>query len=209
MSLHLDILDEKRRSVLPKLKAVSEGFYLAGGTALALLIGHRDSIDFDFFTKDNFDTNELFEKTRQAFQGHEVLKTQEEKGTLSVIIDGAIRLSFFHYPYPLIADIVSSDFFPLASIQDIGCMKLSAITGRSALKDYVDIHFIFTYHSLAELLMLTKSKMPSLDPLLILKSLAYFDDIVDDPIIFKTEPVLLVDIRQEFIKKAAEITLQP
>jgi hypothetical protein len=65
MQLHWDILDEKRKSILPLLKRVSEqGFYLAGGTGLALQLGHRDSIDFDFFIEGGFDTATLLSQLK-------------------------------------------------------------------------------------------------------------------------------------------------
>ena len=74
-----DILDEKRIKILPKLKFLKEEFYLAGGTALALQIGHRDSIDFDFFKQEKLDTEKLFYKIKNVFKEHKILKIQEEK----------------------------------------------------------------------------------------------------------------------------------
>ncbi len=199
MQLHFDVLDEKRKNILPQLSFIKEqGFYLAGGTALALIFGHRDSIDFDFFIDKPFDTAKLFEHIAAHFKDHEVSKTQEEKNTLSLIIDNEIKLSFFSFPYPLIKPTIPTDFFPLASVEDIVCMKLSAITSRSVMKDYIDLYFIFKLFDLKTLLSFLKEKMPSLDPLLVLKSLVYFDDIVDEKIIFKTKAVTLDEIRTRF-----------
>ena len=93
MDLHWDILDKKRAEILPRFTLLkSEGFYLAGGTALALYLGHRDSIDFDFFKSESFGTGDLFERVYEALEGHEVVKTQEETDTLSVAIDENIRV---------------------------------------------------------------------------------------------------------------------
>ena len=182
--LHLFILDKKRQELLPSIANAGEGFYLAGGTALALQIGHRDSIDFDFFIEGNIDTLALWIKIQDIFSGYSLIKTQDELNTLSCIIDGDIRLSFFGYNYPLIQIPSNESDLKLASILDIGCMKLSAITSRATLKDYVDLHFILQQISLRELFEGMVKKFPTLDQGLVLKSLVYFDDILPEPILF-------------------------
>jgi len=177
------ILDEQRRSALPHLSFCrGEGFYLAGGTALALQIGHRDSVDFDFFSEQAFDTERLFDLLGTAFQGVPLVKVQDERNTLTIVADRSIKLSFMCYPYPLLRPLIRSDHFDLADIADIGCMKLSAITGRGTMKDYIDLHFILQRISLKELLPLCAVKLPQLDRALILKALVYFDDLDQEPI---------------------------
>ena len=96
-NMFYDILDKKRLAVLPLLAAYKKDFYLAGGTALALQLGHRDSVDFDFFSTNEFDTSALFQETRNVFKGHSLTKIQEEKNTLTVLIDEDIKLSFFTF----------------------------------------------------------------------------------------------------------------
>src|SRR3989344_1060898 len=120
MAIHWNILDEKRRGILPFLKGVTGGdFYLAGGTGLALQLGHRDSIDFDFFSTKNFDTVKLFAKIKKVFLSHKILKIQEEPNTLNVLIDGKIKISWFAYKYKLLdKPIVESDL-RLAGLKDI------------------------------------------------------------------------------------------
>ncbi len=180
-----DILDENRKNILPLLKNFKSDFYLAGGTALALQLGHRDSVDFDFFTEKDFNTEELFEKLQDIFREYSVKKIQEEKNTLTIIVDNDIKLSFFTYKYPLVKPLIEEEFLRLASIEDIACMKLSAIISRATEKDYVDLYFILQKYKLADLLKLTIQKFPSLDEALILKSLTYFNDVVEEEIIFK------------------------
>jgi len=182
--LHYEILDAKRNEFLQKIAEAGNGFYLAGGTALALQIGHRDSIDFDFFCEDNIDTVLLWEKVQTIFSPFSYVKTQEEKNTLSCIIAEEIRLSFFGYHYSLISPTLSEKNLTLASLRDIGAMKLSAITSRATLKDYVDIYFILKTVSLTQLLEDCTHKFPQLDQNLILKSLVYFDDLTTEPILF-------------------------
>lgn len=170
---------------LPTLAKFKGEFYLAGGTGLALQIGHRDSVDFDFFATGHFDTGKLHERVREACAGRKVEKVQEEKDTLSVIINEELKVSFLRYPYPVIDPLIHDAHVDIASIRDIACMKLSAITGRSVLKDYVDLYFIFQQYPLREVLAFLAKKMPDQDQNLVLKCLTYFDDVVSEKIIFK------------------------
>jgi predicted nucleotidyltransferase component of viral defense system len=172
-----DILDSKRKSILPLLAAFKSDFYLAGGTALALQIGHRDSMDFDFFSQEHFDTAALYEYVLDVFSEHSVSKIQEEKDTLTVLIDDDVRISFFQYRYTLVEKCIDEPSLRIASIKDIGCMKLSAIVSRATEKDYIDLYYIMQAISLADLLAATSDKMPDLEHMLILKSMLYFEDI--------------------------------
>jgi len=195
--IYWDILDQKRSEILPLLSNFKDDFYLAGGTALALQLGHRDSIDFDFFSTNSFSTEELFYKIKRIFTGHQIVKVQEAKDTLTLIIDQSIKLSFFGYQYELMKPLIDENFLKMASIEDIACMKMSAIISRSVLKDYVDLYFIFHQFKLATLLNLTNKKFPAIDSNLVLKSLVYFEDIEKEPIIFKHNQ----EVSFELIKK--------
>ncbi len=183
--MYYDILDKKRLDILPLLKSFKNDFYLAGGTALALYFGHRDSIDFDFFSKKDIDTAKLFEEMRDIFKGKKIIKIQEEKNTLTVLIDEDIKISFFTYKYNLLKEKRNEDNFLLASIEDIACMKLSAVLSRASNKDYIDLYYILQELDLAKILELFKEKFEDTDINLVLKSLVYFDDIEIEPIIFK------------------------
>ena len=179
------ILDAERRSLLLLFREFKKDFYLAGGTSLALQIGHRDSVDFDFFSETPLNTQKLFERLRIIFKEHAIVKIQEERDTLTVLIDGSVKVSFFAYSYKLIGQIVSDENILLASIEDIGCMKLSAIVGRASNKDYIDLYFILQRIPLADLLRKAHEKYPELEKNLILKSIVYFEDITLEKIAFK------------------------
>lgn len=180
-----NILDYKRTQTLPLFVNFKNDFYLAGGTGLALQLGHRDSIDFDFFSTKSFSPGELFKKTEQVFVGRQIIKTQETKDTLTLNIDTEIKISFFAYPYKLVKPLFDEKFFKMASVEDIACMKLSAIISRSVLKDYVDLYFILQKFELKKLLDLSEEKFPTVDSNLVLKSLVYFEDVQEEPIIYK------------------------
>jgi hypothetical protein len=180
--MHEEILDTKRKEAITKIAQAGAGFYLAGGTALALHIGHRDSIDFDFFQEQAFDTEVLFRKLEHIFEGGEIRKLQEEENTLTVLLDKEILVSFFTYQYPLLHSTVMWNGIELASIEDIAVMKLAAIIGRATTKDYVDLYFILQNHTLDSLLHAATKKVSTFNQMLALKSLVYFDDVVLDPI---------------------------
>ena len=197
--LYFDILDQKRTDILPLLKPFKDDFYLAGETALALLLGHRDSFDFDFFCPNSFSTGDLFQKIEQVFAGHNVVKTQETKDTLTVIIDEGVKVSFFAYPYKLVRPLLGEENFEIASLEDIACMKLAAITSRSLIKDYVDLYFILNDIVLEKLLTFAKEKYSTIDTNLVLKSLVYFEDVEQEPVLFKNNKDVSFKLIKEYL----------
>ena len=203
MSIYIfySIFDKKRLIFLPLLKNFKRDFYLAGGTGLALQIGHRDSIDFDFFTEKDINTAKLFEQLKKVFKGYKIVKVQEEKNTLSVIIDDIIKLSFFTYKYKLVNKTIKTEYFDLASITDIACMKLSAIVSRATNKDYVDIYYILKKIDLPVLLDKMKNKFPDMDVNVVLKSLVFFDDIEKEPLRFRNNNRVNFQEVKDYFKK--------
>ena len=91
-----EILDDERKKLLPKLAYFKDRFYLAGGTALALHLGHRDSEDFDFFSPDDFDDQFLIGELHGVLDGRDWQVIQDEKNTVSIIVDKKIKLSISH-----------------------------------------------------------------------------------------------------------------
>ncbi len=120
---------------------------------------------------------------------------------MTVLVDKNIKLSFFTYKYKLLNDLIDEKNLKLASVEDIGCMKLSAITGRATNKDYVDIYYILQNIRLEDLLVKASEKFPDLDKNLILKSLVYFDDIDIEPIIFKNDNYIDFKDVKKFLEK--------
>lgn len=116
-------------------------FYLAGGTALAMQIGHRRSEDLDFFTE----KDELSPKSRaeikRALEPQIDQIIEDTDGNLLFTLQG-IRTGFFSYGYPVLKPFVKAGGVNLASIDDIGLMKLDAIISRGSRKDFYDLFFI-------------------------------------------------------------------
>jgi len=198
--LFYDILDDQRRALLPLFLDFKSDFYLAGGTGLALQIGHRDSVDFDLFNTKSFSTDELFKKVLVVFSGKEVKNIQEDRDTLSVLVDKKVNISFFIYQYPLLEPLIRGKYFDLCSLVDIGCMKLSALISRAMQKDYVDLYFISQKVELARLLGAVEKKLPMLDYNLVLKSLVYFEDLVEEPINYKNDNEVDFEVVKSFFR---------
>ncbi|MBI5400613.1 MAG: nucleotidyl transferase AbiEii/AbiGii toxin family protein [Candidatus Yonathbacteria bacterium] len=113
-------------------------YYLAGGTALALCIGHRKSVDLDYFISKPIDTLVLKEKINEIFSGASVEILFEQKNTLWCVIDG-VKVSFISRFDTLLDPAQAVDVFRLAGMKDITVMKLQAVCGREEYKDYFDL----------------------------------------------------------------------
>lgn len=178
--MYRETLAPETRRVLEKIsrQPFIRDFYLVGGTALALHIGHRESIDLDFFSADDFSLEKL-KKDVSALGEYRL--TNEEDGTLDGMLDD-VKLTFIRYGYPLLFPLVDFDGIRLADERDIACMKIDAISSRGSKKDFVDIYFLLERHSLSELLSFFAQKYSHIEynKLHLLKSLAYFDDAEED-----------------------------
>lgn len=179
MTFHPDILSIRQKKVLTKSGhfCSSRGFYLAGGTALAIHLGHRRSGDFYWFTRQSIpDPLRLAEDIRKA--DIPFTTTQVERGTLYGAISG-IRVSFMEYSYPLLEPCAAwLDYnCRLAAPADIACMKLSAVTQRGSKKDFLDIYALASkIIPLDHMLKLYQKKFSVQDMGHVLFALTYFDD---------------------------------
>lgn len=196
--MYPETLYEQTRQVLDRLNStgVANGFYLAGGTGLALQIGHRKSIDLDFFAAEYPRQELLLAKLREL--NPEV--TARSEGTLDLMISG-VKVSFLKYDYPLIGETAAFGEIQMAAVMDIACMKLSAISSRGAKKDFADMYFVLKKYPLEEIFAAFDRKFVGVtyDRLHLLKSLTFFDDAENDP-----EPVFLQATNWDEIKKTLE-----
>jgi len=173
-----EILDQKRKKLVQKLAFLDKfGFYLAGGTALALQMGHRTSVDFDFYSKKKFDADELLFQLKKIGK-LEVFVNREN--TLGLLTESGIEMTFFKYPYPLIRQLKKFEKIKVASIEDIAAMKIAAIIQRGTKRDFVDIFYLTKKYSLEHILHWTQEKYPQISLSLSLKGLTYFQDAEED-----------------------------
>lgn len=194
--MFLSVLDKKRINLLKELEFLEKyGFYLAGGTAMALQIGHRTSLDFDFYTKKKFDNNILFSELEEQFK--KVVLIQSAEQTLIVKIDD-VEVSFFYYQYPLILPPVNFQGVNLASKEDIAAMKIIAISQRGTHRDFIDIYFLLKTFSLKEILEFVKRKYPNFNIYIALQGLTYFVDVEKEQ---KRKLYLIKEVSWSEIKK--------
>jgi len=193
------VLDPATRVSLSRLSLLIEKkeFYLAGGTGCALHLGHRMSQDLDFFSRSAFDPLKLEAELRL---NGECITDYTDAGTWVGQFERT-KAGFFHYPYPLLEKTVSFRHVPVASLDDIGCMKLEAISGRGRKRDFVDLYFIlkdseYDFRSLWELFNRKYAKQKH-NAVHIMKGLVYFADAEADP-----EPLMLVEYSWPEIKRA-------
>jgi len=156
-----------------------EKFYLAGGTALALRLGHRISIDLDFFSPDSFDPDQLLIKLESLSQSP-IHIFQKTSGSLCLEIQKA-KVEFFHYPYPQLEPTETMEGVTLASLADNGTMKLSALVNRGTKKDFWDMAALLEIYPLSKWISLYQEKFPNSDTFMLTKSLIWFDDAENDP----------------------------
>lgn len=175
MKIFYEVLSKRQVEILPHLRFLKEeGFYLAGGTALALQIKHRTSLDFDFYTKKEFDSDKIYRQFQKQ-KPEKILLDSMAKGTLLLELND-IGVSLFTYPYPLLKPFIESDYFSLASPEDIAAMKLIAIIQRGKRRDFVDLYFLIKKIGLERILKFGKKKYPGFNEYLALQALVYFGD---------------------------------
>jgi len=181
------------------LKILSEqtflnSYYLAGGTAVALHLGHRRSEDLDFFTSEKIDSLKLRELLQSL--GKFILD-EESPGTLHGNLEG-VKVSFLEYPYPTLESTSNYLGIQIAGKKDLAAMKLDAIASRGKKRDFVDIFALAKAGmSLKEMLLFFENKYQSLHYNLAhtIKSLTYFRDADSDP-----DPVFLIKMDWNEVK---------
>ncbi|MCF6184118.1 MAG: nucleotidyl transferase AbiEii/AbiGii toxin family protein [Bacteroidales bacterium] len=174
--LYKDTIENSTLELLKKLQADTElsAFKLAGGTSLALQIGHRKSIDLDLFSQNNFDSNYLLEYLEENYN---FAVDYTSKNTLKGSIKN-IKIDLISHKYNLVKPFVKTENIILYSVEDIAAMKLNAISGNGTRsKDFIDIYFILKRFSVAEILEFYKKKYKLRNSLHVIKSLNYFNDI--------------------------------
>ncbi len=194
--MHVETLPKTTERVLASIKSIPElkNFYLSGGTALALLLGHRESEDLDFFSNKEFSPQSL--QQRLSVIGP-LQNVEIDEGTLNTFFNN-VKLQFLYYPYKLIEKPVEWNGIFLSSVIDIACTKLITISARGSKKDFIDMYIVLKQITLQELFKRLDDKYQNVNynHAHILKSLVYFEDAETQPM-----PRMHVSLEWQEVKK--------
>lgn len=181
--------------------------YLAGGTALALQLGHRESVDFDFFTTRVFNETAMVQRLNKLLPDF-YLERKEWRTILGYV--RKTRFSYFFYEYPLLFQTKKCSGVSLADPRDIAAMKIAALADRGTKRDFIDLYFICEVEkliSLDETLRIYDKKFKKLkqNKLHIIKSLAYFGDAENEKMPRMFKPVSWKKVKIFFTKEQERI----
>ena len=137
--MHKEILSEKQLELLSLMSSFRREYYLVGGTAIALNLGHRRSIDFDMFKPSDINHKKNLDRLTES--GFPCLVTRRVKEQMNLIVND-VKVTFFQYPFPIKASEKFDTFFRLPSLLQLTAMKSYALGRRSKWKDYVDLYFL-------------------------------------------------------------------
>lgn len=191
---------------LPELQS----FFLVGGTALALRIGHRFSIDLDLFTQDEFSSEEMLQRIREHLS---VCETEQSKNTLNLKIEfpenskNKVKVDLIRYGYPLLKPVSVIDGIRILEIDDIIPMKLSALAARGSKKDFYDIYYLLKTYTLHDMLDLYDKKFRDSNKFHIIKSLTYFEDADRDPDPVTSENINWINIKKAIVTEVASANI--
>lgn len=178
---------------------VLEVFFLVGGTALALQLGHRISVDLDLFSQKEFDCEGILRALPEEYK-YSIVKKQDRNLMIlhlstSECPDFSVKVEFLRYPHPLIDEVIQTDGLRILSVKDIIPMKLSAISGRGAKKDFYDIYHLLDDYSLPQMMEFFSQKYPNITHFQVIKSLLYFVDAENDLDPFSLKKVFWEDVK--------------
>ena len=191
--LHYETIIPETHSLLEKLSAlpVLEDARLVGGTALALQLGHRTSVDLDFFGRINADSEDLRDILREVGR----VEVASVSKNINIFWINGVKVDMVNYPYPWLDLPIVEDGVRLASLNDIAAMKVSAIVNRGTKKDFIDLYTLLLHFALDEILDMYSRKYSDGSLFIVMKSLTYFDDAETDPM-----PNVLNDTTWETVK---------
>lgn len=191
--LHYETIIPETHSLLEKLSAlpVLKDVRLVGGTALALQLGHRTSVDLDFFGRINADSEELRDILREVGR----VEVASVSKNINIFWINGVKVDMVNYPYPWLDLPIVEDGVRLASLNDIAAMKVSAIVNRGTKKDFIDLYTLLLHFALDEILDMYSRKYSDGSLFIVMKNLTYFDDAETDPM-----PNVLNDTTWETVK---------
>jgi predicted nucleotidyltransferase component of viral defense system len=198
---HKEVLDEAVEQTLKELlrAGVLGSFYLAGGTGLALYLGHRRSVDLDFFKTEAFDQEALLERLQQI---PGLALVAKGAATLHTMIQGT-KTSFLGYDYPILYPFGSFHGIQVADLRDIAGMKISAVASRGTRRDFIDLYVVSQKYGLDKFLQTFREKFAKVNYSMVhvLKSLTYFEDAEQEPMPDMLVPLAWDEVKQFFCRE--------
>ena len=141
--MHKEILSDKQLELLPVMAGFRREYYLVGGTAIALYLGHRRSIDFDMFKPSPINHKKTLDRLTES--GFPCMVTRLVTEQMNLIVND-VKVTFFQYPFPVQPTEKLEPYFRLPSLLQLAAMKAYALGRRSKWKDYVDLYFLLKEH---------------------------------------------------------------
>lgn len=205
--MHLEVLDERGKEIFFHLKKFKD-FYLAGGTALALQLGHRVSDDFDLFSPKSI-SRSLLQKVKSVFPSKKITVSVNNRNELTFFVSGK-KVTMLAYPFSVLLPYVNYDGIKFLSPKEIGATKAYTIGRRGSYKDYIDIYFLLRLRraTLKEIIMLASKKYKKdFHSRLFLEQLLYLDDVGDTNIKFLKKKIVKSELLDFFKKEIRKIKL--
>lgn len=205
--MNLEVLTETGKDIF-SLLGKFEDFYLAGGTGLALQIGHRASVDFDLFSEKEISKN-LLAKVKRIYENKTMVVSVNNPDELTVFING-VKITFLRYPFSLQNKLIDYNGIKLMNAKEIAATKAYTVGRRGTIKDYVDLYFIISekISSLEEIMEMAKIKFGNeFNDRLFLEQLVYFNDIDDTKINFLKRAVLKKELEEFFKTEVGKIKI--
>jgi len=202
--MHKEILNKNQLELLPLVRLFKREFYLVGGTAIALHIGHRRSIDFDLFKQGRLVHHRILKKL-DVYKPYTVTRRVEEQ--LNLILK-RVKFTFFEYPFPVEVDCKFEDIIKLPDLLNLAAMKAFALGRRSKWKDYVDLYFILRDHySLNKIIEKTSTIYGELFSEKFFRAqLSYFEDVdYSEEVEYLVKQPTNKEIKEFLIEKALDI----
>ena len=174
--MHEEILNAAQQKLLPLMAQFRREYYLVGGTAIALHIGHRRSVDFDMFKPTALNHKRNLDRIVASRFEYQVTRRVFEQMNMIV---GGVKLTFFQYPFPVVPEDKFGNVFRMPSLLSLAAMKAYALGRRSKWKDYVDLYFLLTqYFQIRDIVKKASSIFGDLfSEKLFRAQLSYFDDV--------------------------------
>ena len=174
--MHSKILNDHQKQLLPLMKKFQREYYLVGGTAIALYLGHRRSIDYDLFKPTPINHKRNLDKISDS--GFPFMVTRRVSEQMNLVIND-VKVTFFQYPFPVDPSAKFEKYFRLPSLLQLAAMKAYALGRRSKWKDYVDLYFLLRDHfTINEISTAASALFGQLFSEKLFRSqLCYFDDI--------------------------------